>query len=67
MIIKKTTQTPREEAEKEHLQALVAKQEEAIQNQDVLIHYLAGMCDVFIPDETAEEVNEGYVQDVAET
>lgn len=65
MKIRKMTQTPAEVAEDENYKATVEKQKEKIENQNVLIQYLAAMTDVYIPEETEEE-EENHVQNIGE-
>lgn len=65
MKIRKMTQTPAEVAEDENCKAAVEKQKEKIENQNVLIQYLAAMTDVYIPEETEEE-EENHVQNIGE-
>lgn len=65
MKIRKMTQTPAEVAEDENCKATVKKQKEKIENQNVLIQYLAAMTDVYIPEETEEE-EENHVQNIGE-
>ena len=65
MKIRKMTQTPAAVAEDENCKATVEKQKEKIENQNVLIQYLAAMTDVYIPEETEEE-EENYVQNIDE-
>lgn len=59
------TQTPAEVAEDGNCKATVEKQKEKIENQNVLIQYLAAMTDVYIPEETEEE-EENHVQNIDE-
>lgn len=65
MKIRKMTQTPAEVAEDENCKATVKKQKGKIENQNVLIQYLAAMTDVYIPEETEEE-EENHVQNIGE-
>ena len=57
MKIRKMTQTPAEVAEDENCKATVEKQKEKIENQNVLIQYLAAM---------TEEEEENHVQNIDE-
>ena len=62
MQYKKMTGTPQEQAETENMKATVEKQKEKIENQKLLIQYLAEMNDIYIPEDEEEE----HVQDFAE-
>ncbi len=55
MKYKKTTKTPAEQAEEDNLKAEVEKQKQTMEQQKVLIQYLAEMTDVYIPEEEEEE------------
>lgn len=51
MYYKKINKTPAEESEEENLRASIEKQKEKIEQQTVLIQYLAEMSDIYIPNE----------------
>lgn len=63
MHYKKMTDTPQEQAENENLKANVEKQKSKIENQKLLIQYLAEMSDIYIPEDEEEEE---HVQDFTE-
>lgn len=61
MKYKKTTKTPAEQAEEDNLKAEVEKQKQTMEQQKVLIQYLAEMTDVYIPEEEEEEENVQHI------
>lgn len=66
METRKMNQTPAEQAEEENRRALIEKQKRTIENQKVMIQYLAAMTDVYIPEETEEEEEMENVQNSVE-
>ena len=66
MEIKRIAQTPAEQADDENLRATVKKQDQTIEEQKVLIQYLAEMTDVYIPEEEEEEEDVQYIDEAEE-
>lgn len=64
MKCKKIGETPCEQAENEYLRASVAKQKEKLENNKLLIQYIAEMQGIYIPEDEKEE--EGNVQNFIE-
>lgn len=62
MQYQKKTLSPQEEAENEILKATVASQQEDLTKTKLLLQYVADMTDVYIPEDTAEEM-EGIINE----
>ena len=62
MFFVKRILSSRQEKEMEILKAKVERQRETIENQKVIIQYLAAMTDVYIPEEEEEEDVQNFIE-----